>query len=84
MAELKAQKVFSIEQLSEVTDAVLSTLGPDGRKLRERAQQFLQGDPDTVKQLREQVRTLETKNADLQSRLDMTSQLDAPNKRSKK
>jgi len=39
--ELKALKLFTVEQIAHCSDQTLQVMGPDARSLRERAQQFL-------------------------------------------
>lgn len=69
VATLRHCGIRSIEQLAAVSDGNLPQLGPDGRKLRERAKQHLQGPKQTEKDLREKIRHLEVANSDLEAKL---------------
>ncbi len=54
VAELKALAIFNIEGIAAVDDGHLEKLGPGGRKLRERARQFLKPQKETETELRKQ------------------------------
>jgi hypothetical protein len=69
VATLKHCGIFSIEQLASVSDGNLKALGPDGMKMRDRAQQHLQGPKQTEKDLRGRIQKLELANNDLQAKL---------------
>jgi len=65
-AELKANRVFTVEQLSAVPDSALHTLGMGGRELREKAQVWLKQAESGAETLR-----LTAENAQLRSDLEL-------------
>lgn len=67
--ELKANRIFTIEQIAAMTDATGPNLGMDWRKLRDQAQAFLNPAVSTV-----QVSKLTRENEDLQDRLRIMEQ----------
>lgn len=62
--ELKALKIFTVEQVAEASDQTLQVMGPDARNLREKARGYL-----TVKERAAQASIVEEENAALKARL---------------
>lgn len=69
VAELKHAGVYSVEQLSAVTDGNLKNLGLHGRDLRERAKQFLQGAGETERELRATAEAQAVRIASLEAKI---------------
>ena len=71
LAELQALNIHTVDQLAEVPDGSLNKLGPDGRKLRDQAQAFIQSAgvseemAERVKNLEARIRDLEAENEEL-------------------
>lgn len=78
VAELKASKVFSVEDLATVPDGLLPKLGPNSRTEREKARAYLQSASDSavVERMAREKQDLEDRLARLESLL--ASQASAP------
>lgn len=69
VAEMKAVGIRSVEMLAGVKDSGLKRLGADGRKLRERAAQWLQGAPETERELRTKLEEKDRTITSLEARI---------------
>lgn len=69
IASLKALNILSVEELANVTDAVLPKIGMKGRELREQARAYIQSAKDSAATNR-----LAQENAELRKRLEMLEQ----------
>ncbi len=77
LMELKALGYLTVEQLAQANDNLLGKLGPDGMDLRKRAQEFIQGEDETVKELRaelqekdRELKAVRAQMADMQRGID--------------
>ncbi len=59
LMELKALSILTVEQLAAVNDSALGNLGPDAADLVDRARQHIQGEDQTIKELRSRNQDLE-------------------------
>jgi hypothetical protein len=63
--ELKALKIFTVEQVAEASDLTLQVMGPDARTLREKAISFL-----SIRARAESASAMEAENNALKARLE--------------
>ena len=66
VAELKALKVFTVEQVAEADEALKERIGEDAATLAERARQFLQPQTETETALRAEIARLKREVARLE------------------
>jgi len=81
-AELRAQGLSTVEEIADMADGYLGNLGPDGRKLQDRAKQFLAGSDGLEVELRKEIQardeTIANLSADMESLRRMVSDMQAP------
>lgn len=68
--EMKALGIYTLEQLVAIPDGNIAKLGPDGRDIVKRAQQFLKPQSDRETELRGEVEKLKQEVRALSARLD--------------
>ena len=75
VAELKMVGFRSVEQLAAASDSQVGSIRMDGLKWRDRAQQFINGAPETERVLRGDLESANRKIADLEAKAGDVEQL---------
>lgn len=71
--EFKALGILTVESLAGLDDQGIQKIGPDGRKIRERARQYIQPAAETETELRKTIRDQGQSIAEMQTQIDTLS-----------